>query len=309
MKRTVIWLASAIAALPACITDSGDPPDPGAAPDAPGDPRWELFKQSAQKIASNPDRYLFGGDMVAVGEDGLRREFERYFGRSPAAGPSAGDGLATASSELTIDRDSGGADILLATSYADSSGGRYNLTYCIQRNTFTAAQLAALEPALAAAHDSWNGLVNVSFRHEPAQDASCGAGNTSVFYNIRRVTGGAFFASAYFPRDVRGARELLIDDSAFTTTASGRDLQGIMRHEHGHMLGFRHEHIWIDGCSLEGTASDFGTAVHVTAYDENSVMHYPQCRTPAGGGYRQSQMDYQGAINLYGLATAQIMNL
>jgi hypothetical protein len=309
MKRTIIWLLSAIAALPACVGD--DTGDPGGATDATSDPRWELFKQSAQKIASNPDRYLFGGDMVAVGEDGLRREFERYFGRASAGGGDGGDddGVATTSSDLTIDRDANGADILLATNYADSSGGRYNLTYCIQRNTFTAAQLAALEPALAAAHDSWNGLVNVSFRHEPAQDATCGAANTSVFYNIRRVTGGSFFASAYFPRDVRGARELLIDDSAFTTTSNGRDLQGIMRHEHGHMLGFRHEHIWIDGCSLEGTASDFGTAVHVTAYDENSIMHYPQCRTPAGGGYRQSQTDYRGAINLYGLATAQIMNL
>src|SRR4051812_10279054 len=302
MKRTVIWLLSAIAALPACITDDpGD--DPGGAPDVTSDPRWESFKQSAQKIASNPDRYLFGGDMIAVGEDGLRREFERYFGRTAAGG----DGVAT--SELTIDRDSGGTDILLGTTYADSSGGRYSLTYCIQRNTFTAAQLAALDPALAAAQDSWNGLVNVSFRYEPSQDAGCSAANPNVFFNIRRVTGGAFFASSYFPRNVRGARELLIDDSAFTTTANGRDLQGIMRHEHGHMLGFRHEHIWIDGCTTEGTDSDFGTAAHMTAYDQNSVMHYPQCRAPAGGGYRQSQIDYQGAIGLYGLATAQIMNL
>lgn len=306
MKRTIIWLMSAITALPACAVGY----DPGGSRDVSSDPRWELFKRSAPKIASNPDRYLFGGDMVAVGEDGLRREFERYFGHAAAGGDGGDDdGVATASSDLTIDRDSGGTDILLGTNYADSSGGRYNLTYCIQRNTFTAAQLAALEPALAAAHDSWNGLVNVSFRAEPAQDATCGAGNTSVFYNIRRVTGGSFFASAYFPRDVRGARELLIDDSAFTTTANGRDLQGIMRHEHGHMLGFRHEHIWIDGCTTEGTASDFGTAAHVTAYDENSIMHYPQCRTPAGGGYRQSKLDYQGAIGLYGLATAQIMNL
>jgi hypothetical protein len=50
-------------------------------------------------------------------------------------------------------------------------------------------------------------------------------------------------------------------------------------------------------------------AVHVTPYDENSMMHYPQCRTSMSGGYRQSKLHYQGAIGLYGLATAEIMNL
>lgn len=299
MLRRLLLVLGAIGALPACVTD-----DPGgAAADAP-DPLWEAFKQSAVKIADHPDRYLFGGDMVAVGEDGLRREYERYFGR--AARRASGTG--TTSQDLTVDQ-SGGANILLDTRYSDSAGGRHDLTYCIQRGTFTTSQLTALQPALDAAQDSWNGLVNVSFHHDEAQDASCGSGNANVFFNIRRVSGGSFFASSFFPRDVRGARELLIDDSAFTTTANGRDLQGIMRHEHGHMLGFRHEHIWISGCTTEGVDDDFGTAVHVTAYDENSIMHYPQCRSTGGGGYRQDKLDYQGSIELYGLATAQIMNL
>jgi hypothetical protein len=299
MRHSIVLLI-ATAALSACV--AGD--DLGGEPEDSTDPLWEMFKQSAIKISDSPERYVFGGDMVAIGEAGLRREFERYFG----ARTQTGDGVATTSSPLTVDK-SGGTNILLDTNYGDSKGGRYNLTYCIQRNTFSASQLAALEPALALAQDSWNGLVNVAFRHERSQDASCGSGNTNVFFNIRNVSSGSFFASAFFPRDVRGARELLIDDSAFTTTANGRDLQGILRHEHGHMLGFRHEHIWLGDCTIEGVASDFGTAVHVTPYDEDSVMHYPQCRTSMSGGYRQSKLDYQGAIGLYGLAVAEIMNL
>jgi len=300
MKPSVILLIGAIGSLPACVVeDGGGPPEPAS------DPRWELFKQSAIKISDDPERYVFGGDMIAVGEAGLRREFEHYFGSAPATD----DGVATAASALTIDRDAGG-DILLATSYQDSVGGRYNLTYCIQRNTFTSAQLAALQPALDLAQDSWNGLVNVAFRHEASQDAGCSAANPNVFFSVRSVSDGIFFASSYFPRDIRGARELLVDDSAFTTTANGRDLQGILRHEHGHMLGFRHEHIWLNGqCTTEDLESDFGDAAHVTPYDVNSVMHYPQCRPSMSGGYRQSKLDYQGAIGLYGLSTAEIMNL
>jgi hypothetical protein len=298
MNHSIVLLI-ATAALSACVAgdDLGEPEDAT-------DPLWELFKQSAIKISDSPERYVFGGDMVAVGEDGLRREYERYFG----AKSQTRDGVATESSPLTVDQ-SGGANILLDAAYGDSKGGRYNLTYCIQRNTFSASQLAALLPALAAAQDSWNGLVNVAFRHESSQDVSCVAANTNVFFNVRNVSSGSFFASAFFPRDVRSARELLIDDSAFTTTANGRDLQGILRHELGHTLGFRHEHIWLGGCTVEGVISDFGTAVPVTSYDEDSVMHYPQCRTSMSGGYRQSKRDYQGAIGLYGLAVAEIMNL
>jgi hypothetical protein len=57
---------------------------------------------------------------------------------------------------------------------------------------------------------------------------------------------------------------------------------------------------WLGDCTIEGVASDFGTAVHVTQYDEDSVMHYPQCRISMSGGYRQSKLDYQGAIGLCG---------
>jgi hypothetical protein len=294
MKRSILCLL-ALTPLSACIGG-----DDGAA-DPPVDPRWEQFKRSAIKIGDNPERYVFGGDMLAVGEAGLRREFERYFGAAPAT-----DGVI--SSPLTVD-ESGGVDILLETSYQDSAGGRFNLTYCIQRNTFSASQLAALQPALDLAEDSWNGLVNVAFRHDESQDASCSASNTNVFFNVRNVSAGDFFANSFFPHTTRAARELLIDDSAFTTTANGRDLQGIMRHEHGHMLGFRHEHIWIDDCTTEGLADEFGDPRHVTPYDESSIMHYPQCRSSGTGGYRQTKLDYQGSIGLYGLAAAQIMNL
>jgi hypothetical protein len=208
------------------------------------------------------------------------------------------------SSPLTVDNVNG-ADVLLQTLYSDSSGGRYNLTYCIERNTFSAAELTALETALAQATDSWNGLVNVAFRHEPSQDASCGSGNTNVFFNVRGVAGDAFNAFAFFPDHARSVRELLVYDVAFTTTSGGRDLQGILRHETGHILGFRHEHIWLGDCTSEG----IGDARHVTPYDENSVMHYPQCRTSSTGGYRQTSQDYQGAVGLYGLAAAQIILL
>lgn len=281
--------------LSAC--SGGDDPSTGAL-DLPTDDRWEAFKRAAVKISDTPEPlYVFGGDMLAVGEEGLHKEYERYFG--PSSGASSG--LSRVSSPLTVDQ-ANGVDVLLEQSYSDSVGGRYDLTYCIQRNAFSTSELSALEPALTIATDSWSDLVNVFFRHDASQDASCGSGNANVFFNVRNVSGSGNFASSFFPHNPRSARELLIDDQAFTTTAGGRDLQGILRHEIGHTMGFRHEHIWIT-CTDE----DIGDARHATSYDEDSVMHYPQCRTDNTIGYRQTNLDYQGAIELYGLSAALIL--
>lgn len=293
MRQTLLFLMGAITSLSACAVDT-DPPE--GAPD-PVDDRWEAFKQAAIRLPGTSDRYLIGGDMLAVGEAGLRKEYDRYFG---GAASSSG-GVGTVTSPLTVARVNG-VDDLLKKAYTDSTGGRYALTYCIQRGTFSSSELAALEPALTIATASWAALVNVWFEHDASQDATCGAGNTNVFFNVRNVSDGAFFASSFFPDNARGDRELLIDDSAFTTTANGRDLQGILRHESGHILGFRHEHIWIT-CTGEA----IGDVRQVTPYDENSVMHYPQCRTTQSGGYRQDDLDFQGAIQLYGLSTPLIL--
>lgn len=285
MRQTLLLLMGATISLSACVTGDETPEA------APSVDRWEDFKAAAILVPGTTDRYIFGGDMVAVGEAGLRREYERYFG-----GGTSQPGIGELASALSIDN-VGGVDNTLGERYGDSNGGRYALTYCIQRGTFTASQLTAIEPALTAAQQSWSGLVNIQFVHDASQDATCSASNTSVFFNVRGVSSGAFFGSSFFPDYARSTRELLIDASAFTTTAGGRDLEGIMRHESGHILGFRHEHVWI-ACTSE-TPDD---ARHITAYDVNSIMHYPQCRPSGTGGYRQTELDYQGSIELYGMS-------
>ena len=111
-------------------------------------------------------------------------------------------------------------------------------------------------------------------------------------FSVEPVNTSQYIARAFFPNDGRSARNVLITSSAFTTTSGGRDFEGILRHELGHTLGFRHEHIRLaNPCTTEANTNNRA----LTVYDEQSVMHYPQCRTPAGGGYRQTELDYDGA--------------
>lgn len=140
-------------------------------------------------------------------------------------------------------------------------------------------------------------------RFERLAPSTCDT-STDVVFNVRQITSSGFFARAFFPDYARAARELLVDESAFTTTAGGRDLEGILRHELGHAIGFRHEHIRLEpACESE----PFEDARELTEYDVNSVMHYPHCRPSGTGGYRQSELDYAGAISVYGLSPQLIL--
>ena len=53
----------------------------------------------------------------------------------------------------------------------------------------------------------------------------------------------SYLARAFFPNEERAERNVLIDESSFHVDPDGAlQLVGILRHELGHTLGWRHEH-------------------------------------------------------------------
>ncbi|MGQ0506076.1 MAG: M57 family metalloprotease [Myxococcaceae bacterium] len=171
---------------------------------------------------------------------------------------------------------------------------RQNLSYCVS-SSFGSNKSKVVE-AMANATDAWMAAANVKFTYVPAQDDNCVASNTAVLFDVNPVSvGGQYLARAFFPSTARRDRNVLIDGSAFSST--GTNFIGVLRHELGHTLGFRHEHTRPES----GACFEDSKWRSVTGYDASSVMHYPQCN---GKGSFESlaltAMDKQGASALYG---------
>jgi hypothetical protein len=84
--------------------------------------------------------------------------------------------------------------------------------------------------------------------------------------HYENVAGGPI-AEGFFPSTVDRTLRLF---PGYFQSALEFDPVGVLRHEIGHILGYRHEHIQnIPGCFTEGTAW-----LPLTPYTPNSVMHY-----------------------------------
>lgn len=146
---------------------------------------------------------------------------------------------------------------------------KYNLTYCIS-NSFGVLAKSTVIAALGDAAAAWETVAEVNFYYDSSQDSSCNNSNTNVLFNVRAGTCDQdCLAASFFPSAPRSQRELII---ANILPSGNTTLTGVLKHELGHVLGFRHEHIW-DDCTGEPTDN----AEQLTTKDTNSVMYYRWC--------------------------------
>lgn len=173
-----------------------------------------------------------------------------------------------------------------------------NLTYCISAAFGNRYQ--AVRDAMYQAAKAWMTESDVGLIHIDAFDAQCDENNDAVIFDVRPVdVDGKYLARAFFPRYPRIYRNVLIDSSSFNLDPSKKlQLVGILRHELGHVLGFRHEHTRPEA----GACFEDRDWQPLTSYDAFSVMHYPQCKGLGDWSLSLTDKDKLGARCAYGPA-------
>lgn len=141
-----------------------------------------------------------------------------------------------------------------------------------------------IQRALQIASNDWSNACNVAFREVSEKDPN------KIFRveerNDLETVAISFFPSA--PSDDRILQVCLKNDLDPWT------LPGILRHELGHVLGFRHNHF---------EDNDF---IKITdQYDSNSVMSYPHENffPRAENDFRLTSGDIAAAVKVYGMPT------
>jgi hypothetical protein len=172
--------------------------------------------------------------------------------------------------------------------------GERSLTYVVARKTFASRdQYDLVAKNMSAAARDWQNICQecgLSFQYRADLDDSPSL--DAVTFIVEYDPGAAdFIAAAFFPSDPIFKRHLVIGPQYFTTSF---DKVGVLRHETGHILGYRHEHILgIPGCFTEDN-----NWKPLTDYDPHSVMHY-FC---GGGGsmdFKFTETDRAGHHKLY----------
>ena len=147
----------------------------------------------------------------------------------------------------------------------------------------------------------WQGICNIYFDYKSDFDElSPGSTVPDLDFVVRGINAnGAFIAQAFFPGDPPMKRRVLVDPSYYHANF---DRVGIFRHELGHVLGARHEHIWSndEDCKGERVVEGYLGADSLTPYDRYSVMHYLCGNSSGTRELAFTSFDSLGARKLYG---------
>lgn len=235
------------------------------------------FKAYLRALPRDGNYYIVEGDIAFTEE-----EVRAYL-----VGKSEATARADSSAELLLNVNDGKRD------FYESLDLR-NLTYAVDRSSFPSEDAyKVVVENIGKAASEWEAVCpdcQLKFTHMADQDSSPSADRVN-FIARYQDTGGAYIARAFFPHDPPLKRVLWVDPTYFS---AGFDKIGVFRHELGHALGYRHEHIrGIAGCKLEDQRW-----TPLTDYDPHSVMHY-FC---GGGGNPKleiSQLDRQAHAKLY----------
>jgi serralysin len=304
--RTMVGLALLVSALVACGNDSPDTTTVEVSREKSLGMTWEEYRERARQPTQVEGRTIFAvdWDVFTDSEEFLRAYYDALYRKE--------------TEKLALfKRLSNGFEPVFGPDAAVS------LRYCVsdQFQNFPPNNKPLVVTHIQAAMQAWQDVVNVNFVYIPAQDGNCTDSNTNVDFAVIPSTWSQYSGCATNkliwaplgcpvtgPFSNSAARGVLAMNYPKVTAPDTPT--GTMKHELGHMLGFRHEHVWgnggAGGCTSE-TATDSFVDLgfrRLTNYDQASVMHYPGICGKPNVDFAISALDGEGARQVYGIPAA-----
>jgi hypothetical protein len=274
-----------LATLAACAVD-----EPVSSGGTDRDAAFEELKRATARTIDGRTVYIVEWDL-ALTEDELAGYFRALEQEQDAA---TADGIGSVSQPSTVAQ-VGGQDNVW-------TGQQGDLSYCISDEFGADKERAILEMNDATA--GWEAVANVDFSYNPSQDAACDGTNSEVVFAVRPWDQGG--ACAFFPSGAGCIpRTLVIDYADFDTNpiwdtdAPNLTTTGVYRHELGHILGLKHEHVRAPQLPVDCQA-ELNNGRSLTAYDQGSVMHYQWCNGITTTDLVITSQDVAGIRQLYG---------
>jgi hypothetical protein len=227
--------------------------------DAVADPnnqsKVDAFIATLVEAPRGSGKYIVEGDIVLA-----RTEIQSYLKNLRNPSPRQ-----ISSEELIVNLSGGKFDYL-------ENPMQRKMTYVLDRPSFPSPQNAELvRNNFRRAADEWEATCpecGVQFIEASQADVARGTARPYFVVKYEDADAGPI-ARAFFPSSAPDERSVAVFPGYFDPNLAF-DPVGVFRHEIGHILGYRHEHIRnIPGCYTEGSEWK-----PLTPYTPNSVMHY-----------------------------------
>jgi hypothetical protein len=264
--------------------------------------QWLAVQRAAMADPDNPAKLnTFLGQLGRVGDDYVvegdllmsEEEVQRYLRTKGSAGALADPG-----GELIVEVENG------FRVYWAKPEDRV-LTYAVRRQSFPSQdsyqKVVMLMEQAANAWEEACPNCGIDFRHQIQEDANPSPERVRfiVEYRLPEPGEAGVLAYAFFPNEPPASRYVVVLPAFFATNY---DQGGILRHELGHVLGYRHEHILSPdaGCAWNrtGELAQDASFEPLSDYDARSVMHYP-CGAATSVAFELSPTDIEQHRKLY----------
>ena len=183
---------------------------------------FEEFKAAAMPLGTGG--YLVEGDLLIADDAELLAHYRRVYEQRGEA-----------------------AHVLPFVRQAFGAAQRRDLRFCVDSASLTAQEFDRVKAGLFAAAAAWEQIADVRFGISSGTDGSCETAGDSAVFRVSMASGAAYKILVSTPQTDPSKR--VVSLGSVVLSLLDEQLQALLRHALGHVLGIGHSYVNVEGCT------------------------------------------------------------